>query len=49
MATLFASEVAADILLKSEISDNRTKALQEHSTHDFDFSKVSLDLGRSRL
>ncbi|KAJ9494635.1 hypothetical protein H2202_009887 [Exophiala xenobiotica] len=35
MATLFASEVSADILLKSDISDNKRKALREHSIDNY--------------
>ncbi|KAK5209037.1 hypothetical protein LTR47_004748 [Exophiala xenobiotica] len=35
MATLFASEVAADALLKSDISDNKRKALREHSIDNY--------------
>jgi hypothetical protein len=35
MATLFASEVAADILLKGDISDNKRKALREHSIDNY--------------
>jgi hypothetical protein len=35
MATLFASEVAADMLLKSDISDNKRKAPREHSIDNY--------------